>query len=234
MIDIHSHILPGVDDGARTLAESVEVVKGLAAQGVTGIIATPHYIDETIYTVQRAENQILIEELRRKLLEAGVGVNLYLGNEIYISPKLKELLRSGVVSPLAGSNYLLVELPMSGWFPGVLDILKDLKRWGYQVILAHPERYTSMQEDFGVVQQIWEAGILLQCNLGSFTGRYGRQAQKTAEKLAKKQMIFALGSDAHRNHGEQVLAAVEKLRKYFNESELRKLLVENPGEIVRV
>ncbi|MBQ9017742.1 hypothetical protein IJ118_01620 [Candidatus Saccharibacteria bacterium] len=232
MIDLHSHILPGIDDGAKTLADGVEVVRELAAAGVNDIVATPHYIEETIYTSPRKQNLKLIRELRKALAAAGVRVNIYLGNEIYINGEILKLLAAGEISPMAGSKHLLVELPMDGDFPNWEDILLALIQAGHQVILAHPERYASVQKDYGIVDDLVDMGVLLQCNLGSFAGHYGKRAKKTVEKLARDKRIFAMGSDAHRCHGELWNEGLKRMRKYYSEAELHDVLVENPRKVL--
>lgn len=214
--DLHSHILPGIDDGARTLDESVEMVRELADLGVRRVVATPHYMVETIYTSPRKENLKLVRKLQKRLDAEGILVEVLLGNEIYINEQIEELVSLGLVAPLDGSEYLLVELPMSGEYPGYKDILAELMSDGFKVILAHPERYATVQEDFGVVEELYDAGVLLQCNLGSFAGQYGKSAQKVAEKLVASGMVFGFGSDIHRVRGEKYWRKVrKKLRKHL-------------------
>ena len=103
MIDIHSHILPGIDDGAKTLSHSLDVIKEAVNNGVTDIIATPHYVNETIYVSPRVENVKLLAKLRAAAKAEGIPVNLYLGNEIYIDNNIPELLKTKKVSTLYDS-----------------------------------------------------------------------------------------------------------------------------------
>lgn len=235
MIDIHSHILPRVDDGAEALETSVAMVRELASQGVTDIIATPHFIDETIYASARRENLRLLDEVRRAIADERIEARLYIGNEIYINDKIDELIMFNRISALADSRCLLIELPMSGEFPGYEDTMRDLMRKGYMVILAHPERYTAVQEDFGILERLSEMGVLLQCNTGSFIRQYGKHAEKIAVQLAKRKMIFALGSDMHHTRGgEEITQAIKKLGKYYSNEELEQVLVSNAREIIGV
>ncbi len=233
MIDIHSHILHGVDDGAKTLSDSVAVVRELVDHGVTDIIATPHYVEETRYTVERKENSVLLKELREKLAADGVNVNIYLGNELYISENILQWLKKGVVSPLNNSKYLLVELPLNGKYQNYEDILLELIRFGYKVILAHPERYEIFKEDYGLLVDLWGTGVLLQCNIGSFAGKYGRDALKLARRLAKDKRIFTLGSDIHHcSKNDFIAKAQKKLAKFYSDTEIEELLVGNPSKIL--
>ena len=205
----------------------------MAAQGVTDIIATPHFIDETIYASPKRENLKLLDDLRQELSRENVEVNIYLGNELYINKKIDEMIVFNRVSSLNDSQYLLIELPMSGEYPGYEDVFKDLMNANYKVVLAHPERYTAAQEDFSVLERLHEMGVLLQCNTGSFVKHYGKHAEKVAVRLAKEKMIFALGSDIHHARGgNEITLALKKLRKYYNEDELEEILDKNPRTII--
>ena len=233
MIDIHSHILPGIDDGADTLDDSLNLVRELASQGFTDVIATPHYIVDTTYVSPHYNNLELLDSLKNALIAENINMNVYLGNEIYINEDIVDLLKSHKLSSMNDSKYLLVELPMTGVYPNYEDVLLDLNHAGYQVILAHPERYSSFQDDFDLPASLHEAGILLQCNFGSVIGRYGKSAKKCITKLMKQKMIFAFGSDIHRCHNEPIFAkARDKISKYYNERELKRILIDNPKSIL--
>ena len=233
MIDLHSHILPGIDDGSPDFETSVKLVSELARAGVTDVVATPHYIEETIYTSPKVKNSKLLKELQKKLKAEGVDVKVYLGNEIYISKNIKNLVEDGLISGLFESKYLLVELPMSGDFPNYRDIFLELLRSGYKVVLAHPERYVAFQKDFDLITELSEMGILLQCNFGSFAGQYGKSVFKLAKRLAKEKMIWAMGSDIHHLHGDRwIPSAVKKMSKYYSENELKEILDLNPRKIL--
>lgn len=235
MIDIHSHILPGIDDGARSLEESISIIQELASQGVTSIIATPHFILDTMYMSSRKRNLELLGRLKQALVDAHIDVNLYLGNELFIDIELADLLQHGVVSTMADSKYILVEFSLNEEYPNYEDILGNLIELGYKVILAHPERYALTQQDYTIIQRLHEMGILMQCNVGSFVGQYGKSTKKLAIRLAKEKMIFALGSDIHRANGRnRIIKAQKKLRKYYNERELNQIMVRNPGKIIGV
>ena len=233
MIDIHSHVLPGIDDGAENFADSVAILRGLSQQGITDVIATPHYVTSSSYKSTAVVNQQLLKALNHQVKLAKIPIRVYLGNEIYIDPQIASLLRVNHISPLAGSRFVLVELPMSGEYVDYSDILMSLVYEGYQVILAHPERYHTIQNNFTIAEELVEQGILLQCNLGSFIGQYGRHAKKTVRKLAKKHMIFAFGTDIHRQRDySEITLAQRKLRRYYKKDELNQVLVKNPAMII--
>ncbi len=227
MIDTHSHILPGIDDGSETFESSINILLGLQSQGFTDVILTPHYVVDSIYQSPRSENLKLLAELKKVAPE---GINLYLGNELYVDHSLLEKLKKHEISSMADSKYLLVELPMNNEFRGYEDVFENLQYAGYKVILAHPERYHLAHEDFEFLERIHQSGVLFQCNYGSFIGQYGKKSLKTAKKLAKKHLIFTLGTDIHRERDyTEVEQALKKLRKYYSREELKALTTENPG-----
>jgi protein-tyrosine phosphatase len=234
MIDIHSHVLPRVDDGSDSMSESLEILKGLAEQGTTDIIATPHYVNGSTYMSPAVYNRQLLQALNYQLKQNKINIRVYLGNELYIDRDLAELIRKGYVSTMANSHYVLVELPMSGEFHDYDDIIYSLQYQGYKVILAHPERYHSFQKDFSRIEELVQQGILLQCNLGSILGQYGRSAKKTIKKLAKAKYIFALGSDIHRKRDyTEITRAQKKLSRYYKKDQFEEILVKNPSDILR-
>ena len=235
MIDIHSHILPGVDDGAVDMDASVELVRELASAGVTDIIATPHYVDETNYVSEVSANSKILKKLKTRLKKEKINVGIFLGNEIYICSRIMGLLTDEAITPLADSKYLLVELPLSGEFPSYYDVLLELIREGYKVILAHPERYDSFQKDFDSVMELHDMGVLFQCNIGSFIGHYGKGARKVAERLAKNDMIFAVATDIHRPRGSKFMSdAIKRLSKFYGTFELEDILEKNPRKILGI
>ena len=235
MIDLHSHILPGVDDGARTYEDSLEIIRELAEQGVTDVLATPHYINETMYMSSRAENSHILEQLRGELTNAGIDVQLHLGNELYIDKDIYDFVQQGKVATIAGGDYILVELPLNEAYPDYIDILGSLMERGLKVILAHPERYLIVQDNSETIEELCDLGVLLQCNLGSFIGQYGKAVEKTAVRLAKDKKIFAVGSDIqHPRKNDSIRKAQKKLGKYYNQRELEQILSVNPSKVLGI
>ena len=229
MIDIHSHLLFGVDDGSRTLEESVHVIKKLSGVGYTDIILTPHYINDSTYVSTREENLDVLKRLKVGLIRNNVNVNLYLGNEIYIDSEIANLLKNNIISSLNDTKYLLIELPMSGENEIYYDVFLDLINMGYKVILAHPERYISFQKDFNKIYELKELGVLLQSNVGSVLGDYGRGAKKTIKRLLKENLITFMGTDIHHNKEEYtfVLKAKKKMGKYLTQKQINNIFENN-------
>lgn len=235
MIDLHSHILPGIDDGARDFDESVLMVRNLAEAGVTDVVATPHYVNETSYVSSLTANRKILARLRTRLKKEGVLVNLHLGNEIFVDEKMLDLLKDKKISGLNGSRYLLVEFSLGETEFKCRDLFLDLMAEGYKIVLAHPERYNFVQKDFKDLDELLEMGVLLQANLGSLVGKYGKKAEKIVRKMIKNGMVFGFGSDLHRPslRGSLNLALL-KLEKLYSADDLERVLVLNPRKILGV
>lgn len=233
MIDIHSHILYGVDDGAKTIDESVDIIRNLYKNGITDIILTPHYIEYSSYNSNKKSNLEKLDSLKKKLKEEGINVNLYLGNEIYINNNILSLLKKGEISSLNDSKYLLIELPMSGKYDNYVEIFKELIENGYKVILAHPERYNTFKKDINLIYELKNIGVLMQCNIESILKTYGKDSYKTIKKLAKNKLINFIASDIHHKKDyEYINKARNKFKKYYSDSEIDDLLSNNQKDIL--
>ena len=219
MIDIHSHLLYGIDDGSRSIVESAYIIKSLSEIGYTDIILTPHFINGSSYMSTRENNLDLLDRLKVELVKHQIPVNLYLGNEIYID---------------SDSKYLLIELPMSGENEIYYDVFLDLINMGYKVVLAHPERYISFQKDFNKVYELKEIGVLFQCNVGSILGDYGSHAKKTIKRLLKEHLITFMGTDIHHKKENYNFAekAKKKFSKYLTEDEINDIFENNARKLL--
>ncbi|MDO4889250.1 MAG: hypothetical protein Q4A25_00965 [Candidatus Saccharibacteria bacterium] len=232
MIDLHNHSLYGIDDGSRTYEESLEIIRGLSDHGVTDIFLTPHYIAGTNQASPRFENTNRYNYLRAAVRHQRIPVNLYLGNEIYIDRDIEKLIRFGQLKTLGDSNYLLIELPMSGEYADYEGIFLQLIKDGYKVILAHPERYTSFQKDYNRILELNSIGVLFQCNLGSIIDQYGKEARKTLIKMIRDDLVFAFGTDIHHVRDfKEIDRARDILEKYY-EDDLGRVLTNNPRSII--
>jgi protein-tyrosine phosphatase len=196
MIDLHSHIIFDTDDGAKSIEKSINILKEAADAGFTSICCTPHYI-EPQYTKNKAENKEKLEIIKEKLREENIDIKLYLGNEIYITDNMKELIDDGKVSTIADSKYVLVELPLTQKILNAEEMIEDLIFSGYIVILAHPERYIYAQKDLKYFDGFIERGVYLQGNYESIIGKYGIKAKKALKKLLKEQKIDLMSTDVH-------------------------------------
>ena len=234
MIDIHSHLIYGVDDGSRSLEESLNLFKVMYDAGVTDMIITPHYIKDSRYSNPRINNLELLETLKKEVKKNNISINLYLGNEIFIDDDIYNLLEKNIISSLNNTNYILVELPLSGEFSGYQEIFKYLLNKGYKVVLAHPERYISFQEDFSKVDELEKIGVYFQSNIDSLIGKYGPGAEKMIRRLLKENKISFLATDIHhKKHDYENWKKAKKIAlEYVTEEVYDTLTRINPSQLV--
>ena len=213
MIDIHNHILFDIDDGCRSIEESLILLKKMEEIGFNKIILTPHYIKGTTYTIDNKIKEIKLNQLQYQLNKQKINIKLYLGNEIFITDNIVELLRINVVSSINKGRYILIELPFENEIIGLADILYELKYHNLIPIIAHPERYTYFQNNNKKIQELRKEGILFQVNYSSILGYYGRKAKKTTKYLLKNNYIDFFGTDIHRCNKTYVLDNFKKIEK---------------------
>lgn len=196
MFDIHAHILPGIDDGPKSLEESLAAIAALVSEGVSGIVATPHFNDQFPH-VPAFEVRQRVTELRRVVEKQGIEVQLWAGHEVLLDTTVEAALAAGQAGSINQGPYVLVELPIYE-FPITLPmVLGQLRKRGYVPVIAHAERYKPTQRDPDVLVPLVEAGMLLQITVSSLTGKFGRTVQQTAETLMRRDMAHVLASDAH-------------------------------------
>lgn len=246
MIDMHCHLLPGIDDGSKSFNESINIVKKAQQEGITDIVLTPHYIVGTKYDANNAEKIDLFKELEFEVKERKIPINLYLGNEIYIDAKLPEMLgvfdektgknkgNSGEIVSLNGRKYVLIELPVQNEDFSTPDTMFELIRRGWVPVIAHPERYEYIQNNINYAAELVKMGCKLQGDYLALTGKYGKKAEKTLKKLLKNDLIFCLASDIHHERNdynlEKAKAKIAKITK--NQKLIDDLFVKNPKRII--
>ena len=234
MVDIHNHLLYGIDDGSKSIEESIDVLKDLEYYGYTDIILTPHYIKDSRYDSNRNNNIERLNILKEELKRNNISINLYLGNEIFMDDDILDLVDNGTISSLNDTNYLLIELPMSGEYPGYLEIFKYIISKGYNVILAHPERYLAFQEDYNKINELDSIGVYFQSNIDSLVGRYGPQAEEIIIRMLKENKISFLATDIHRKKHDYNIWRVAKAKalKYVTEEVYDSLVNINPSQLL--
>lgn len=231
IIDIHNHSFPNVDDGAKSFEEAVENIKYLKSIGVTDIVLTSHYIINSKY--QSSINSRL--PILKKLQDLDLGVNLYLGNEVFISEAttLINLVKSGATSTINNSRYLLIEFPRSQVIQHLDKIICELNEAGITPIIAHPERYSYYWENFDKLKELLEYDCLFQCNIESIAGKYGSNAKKALKKMLKEGMVSILATDFHHKETNKYLEkSLKKVTKLIGTERLATLLVERPLKII--
>jgi len=234
MVDIHNHLLYGIDDGSKSIEESIDVLRDMEKSGFTDIILTPHYISDSSYSNPRSNNLEKLEVLKEELKKNNISINLYLGNEIFIDENILDNLDKDVISSLNDTNYLLIELPMSGEYVGYQEIFKHLLSKGYKVVLAHPERYITFQEDFSKVYELEDIGVYFQSNIDSLVGKYGPKAEKTIIRLLRENKLSFLSTDIHhKKHDYDKWNEAKRIAlKYVTEEVYDTLTRINPSLLV--
>lgn len=234
MIDIHSHIIPNVDDGARSVKETFNILKEAQEAGFTDVILTSHFL-LNYYETNAQELIFWKEKLQEVLKKQGTKINLHSGMEIYITNQMEELLENKKILTLANSRYMLIELPLATNVKYFDYVVYYLEAKGIKPIIAHPERYKCVQKDPDIVEEYIEKGCLIQCNYGSIVNLYGREAEKTIKTLLKKNQVHFLGSDVHRENGTYliILDAIKKIRKIIGENKINELTTINPKKILQ-
>ena len=224
MIDFHSHIIPEIDDGSRSIKETMLLLQEAKEAGFTSIISTSHYLPGR-YEFDEASRMQFLETIQAGAKNFGIDIDLKLGSEIYACYDMVELLKGNKASTISGTKYVLFELPMQSQLPNFKNILYDLLGHGYRPIIAHPERYSYVKENPNWLLEYLELGILFQSNYGSIIGMYGKEAQRTVKLLLKNNMIHFLGSDVHKSNTiyTKMPEIFEELRKILERQELKKL-----------
>lgn len=234
MIDIHSHILNNVDDGSNSLESTIEMLKKAEQAEFTDIILTPHYI-EGYYENTKSKIKTNISNLKKEVYKENIVTQLYQGNEILLTEKTPDLLSKSKISTLANSRYILFELPFSNKLLNLSQIIFKIKANGYIPILAHPERYSYIQENPNNLIEIIKSGVLVQSNYGSFAGQYGKTAKQTAEILLQNRLIHFLGSDTHRQGYiyENIKSILKRLEEVSgDERYIYEITTKNPQKIL--
>lgn len=230
MIDLHSHILWGVDDGARTPADSVEIARAAVEDGIEAVAATPHVRDD--YPTEPEAMEERLRELRSLLAREGVPLEVLPGGEVALerlSRPPEELRRFGL-----GGNprYLLVETPSHGWPAELVDALARLLERRIVPVLAHPERNAEVQRRPELLSSLVRAGILVQVTAASVDGRLGRRAQSCALRLIERRLAHMLASDAH--HAAVRAVGLRSAVRALRDDALGEWLVlAVPGAVVR-
>lgn len=233
MIDMHTHILPNIDDGSNNIEESIEMLKEAQEAGFTGLVSTSHFIEESYNTTSK-EREELINNINNKLILENINIKIYNGAEAYISNNLNELINKSILPTINGSRYLLMELPMNSEIIYLDEIIGSLKQNGIIPIIAHPERYSYVQKNPNMLAKLIEQGVLFQANYASIIGKYGKQAEKTIKKLLKSNMIHFLGTDAHRSKSVyiQMNIILKKIEKLIGKEKLEKISTINPTKVI--
>ena len=232
MIDIHSHILPQVDDGARSLDEAMAMARTAADDGIQQIVCTPHMFNGISGNPFPSEVTDRVAALQDAI--GDIGLQVLPGNEVHISHEIVEQARTNRVTRLNQRNYMLVELPFETVPSGAEDLFQRLQQAGVLPILVHPERNIQLQVRPSLVADLVAKGVYVQITAMSLTGEFGPGAQRCAEKLILHNCVHFLATDAHRaTRRPPILSrgrdAAEVL---IGKDRARKLVYDNPLAVI--
>ena len=196
MIDIHCHILPEVDDGSRSLNESIEMAMIAKEQGITKIVNTSHYHPDFRY--KKGEELLKeLEDFNNVLKENMIDIEVVIGNEIYYTKDLIKEIDELDFYTLNNSRYILIELPPTNFPKDLCNIVYELKEKNYIPVFAHVERYREVQENPELIYEVINAGAIIQVNSHSILGKSGKELQKVCNTLLNRNMVHVVGTDAH-------------------------------------
>jgi|HigsolmetaAR202D_1030399.scaffolds.fasta_scaffold00006_90 Capsular polysaccharide biosynthesis protein len=198
MIDLHTHILPDIDDGSPSLTVSLELARLAVEDGITTVVATPHSPDSTVggrYSVSLLNERF--ELLREALQKEQIPLNLVRGTEITIGPKLVERLRAGELLPYENTRVLLIECPGHYMNEPVHNAIFALQAAGYRVLLAHPERLQDVQHDPEVLRPLVERGVMMQLTGAAIAGEQNELLGRTSHELLRRGLVHVVASDGH-------------------------------------
>lgn len=235
MTDVHSHILFDIDDGSSSIEESIELLKKLKEVGFNNVILTPHYIDGSNYSSLKKNNLERINILKKAVVEKGIDINIFLGNEIFINDNIIELVKSGNVSSLNGTKYLLIEFPFHNKILNLEDIMYEIIHAGYIPVIAHPERYDYFVKEHELIDSLRDIGVMFQANYASILGFYGKSAQKLLKYMLKKRYIDFFGTDIHHVKKSYVVDNFSKIEKKINKiigEEYYNEIISNGNKLV--
>ena len=235
MIDLHTHILPGLDDGASSWEDALEMAQMAVDSGVTVLAATSHsnlpHQREDIWV--ETYNRCL-ERLKRLLMEEKIPLQLAAGMEIFASDDVVQKLKRGMLLTLNQTRYVLVEFPMDVPAFKIYQVMDRLLEGGYLPVLAHPERYHCVQHIRAHIYEWQQMGVVIQVNKGSILGRFGETVRQIADSILRHRLAAVAASDAHspvwRTTSMDLLAGT--LERKYGESCPWLLLEENPGRIL--
>ncbi len=232
--DIHTHILPGVDDGASNMEETQKMLKLAVDQGISAIIATPHFVCGAKNTSARRLHEIM-DQVRTEAVKLDAGFQLSLGNELFYSESIIEALQSKEALTLAGSRYVLVEFSPGEEYRTLYRGLGNLVRAGYAPILAHMERYQCLDKKIERILEIIELGCYIQINCTCLIGGSFHRKANYFYDLMNQGLIHFIATDCHDSivRTPRMASAVDALRSKVDEEILERILIENPRKIIQ-
>ncbi len=237
MIDLHSHIIPNIDDGSKSYDMTVNMLNQAEKDGTNIIFATPHFM-KFQYETRRSEIIRKVKELNTICEGENIDVEVFHGQEVLLDQYTLKEFEEGNLCTLNNSKYMLVEFPFDRMTDDIFDIIYELRVEGIVPVIAHPERYTYVQNSLTSLNYFIKEGCLFQINAGSIEGLYGVKVQKTAFNLLNNGICHFVGSDAHSNNRRKpglsyALNYIKTMNKWIlNEIELNSNLLVQGKDII--
>ncbi len=219
--DMHSHVLPGIDDGAYDLTMSLELIRGMKELGYSKLIATPHVLWD-MYQNTRDGILAVLDEMRDALAEQEIDIELHAAAEYFLDDHVMGLLKKKEPLLTFGDRMVLTEFSMASQPIDLKEMLFEMRMQDYQPVIAHPERYIYLEQNKEFYDELKDAGYLFQLNLMSFAGVYGRSVQQLANHIAAKGYYDLVGTDLHNQkhlkalHDSSLIAPLNKLLETGN------------------
>jgi len=233
MIDLHCHILPGIDDGASDYEEARKMLKIAEVDGIKKIVATPHFIE---YEQEPSSESMLdkIDNLNIMAQRNGLDLEILPGNEVYVTPNIVKLIEDKKIATINNFNYLLIEFPMFDIPAYVPELITRLKIIGITPIIAHPERYREVIINPNILIEYIDLGALCQINSGSILGRFGKEIRDISNILIEHNMAHIVASDSHSSgvRAPKLKKAFEMVSREHGRDIAERLFKENPGSII--
>lgn len=236
LIDLHTHILPRMDDGASGMEESLAMA-ALAARNGTSVIACTSHANgpRAFYRREKEDFLFACDDLQWELDEAGIPIRLVTGMEIYVVPETLEMFEEGLLLPLGDSDYYLIEFPFEESVDRMTEVIRRIREQQKRVIIAHPERYYCVQDTPELSEELRNAGALLQCNGGSLLGQFGKRAACASRAILAAGNYICIGSDAHdvRRRTTDLSGVYRYIEKQHGSELVDQLMKENPQRILK-
>ena len=234
MIDLHCHILPGIDDGASDSSISLAMARALVRQGVTDVACTPHILPG-LYHNSGPAIRLAIQQLQETLDQEGIALRLATGADVHMTPNFIAGLRSGHLLTIADSRYVLIEPPHHTAPPQLEDFFFNLVVAGYVPILTHPERLSWVPQRYEIIKRLVQSGVWMQITAGSFAGAFGRNALYWAERMLDEGCVHLIATDAHdaERRPPDLAAGRELVAKRVGPEEAQRLVLTRPMGILK-
>ena len=233
MIDLHSHLLPGIDDGSKDLAMSLNMARMAVADGITVMACTPHFYPG-VYDAHGADSLARVVALQAELDRHGIALRLVAGGDLRLEPGLLRRLKSGDALSLEHSRYALIEPAHQLFTQGMERLFADLLGAGIQPILTHPERMAWIDQRYDAIHRLFQSGVWMQITAGAVTGRFGRNARYWSERMICEGMAHILATDAHDPVRRPPLMreAFEDVAEWVGEAEALNLVYHRPKSVL--